>query len=106
MKKFITSNGLTMLACNPLNFREESTYADGTGEKVYTISIGTMADMYNAVYIPDSKKLTICKITYNDTDPLSFYCTTFEQASIIIYSFGIGTFDADIFNDTIFTLKS
>ena len=102
MIRFTTINGLSMIKCKPLNFREDFTYVDNTGPLVYSIGIGTWGEMYNCIYKPEEEKLYISRITYEDNDTLVFYTPSFEIASAICYSFALGKFDKSVLEGTIY----
>ncbi len=89
--RFRTSNGLTMLRCEPLNWRVEGKYYDGSGPEFYTISLGGMSQMHTCVYDPREKLLSISLMMYSSDDPpLMFKVYDEVEASAIVERFAIG----------------
>lgn len=104
MVRFETSNGLLMVKCSPLNFQEQFTYADNTGDKFYSIAIGNMAECYTCNYFPKEGVVKISNLAYSKDEVFVFKVDGFETASKLALSFALGMgFEKDLI-DTIYTL--
>ena len=71
-ERFTTSNGMTMIRCYPLHWQVQGENFDGSGEEVFQISFGGMADRVYCRYEPEEKILSI--------DGFELDCKTFEAA--------------------------
>jgi len=103
MKTFITTNGLTMVECEPLNFKRVSIYHGQEEPYGYIITVGTMSQMYICSYDPDKSILSIADIAYSSDWSIKFKVNSFEEASKLVQQFADGI-NHDM-SDTIFTDK-
>lgn len=77
---------------NSFNWKIENEYQDGSGQDLYVMEIGSMLDMYQAVYDPLLKRLTISNLNYDhgSTDPQTFQCIDLDFAETVVESFSKG----------------
>lgn len=78
-ERYVSSNGIQMLRCKPLNWRIEKTYADGTGPEIYCITLGGMSDMSFCTFDINESLLKI--------DGVDFKCDSFTKASEQVHQF-------------------
>jgi outer membrane lipoprotein-sorting protein len=72
------------------NWKIENEYKDGGGQDLYVMEIGSMLDMYQAVYDPLLKKLTISNLSYDNSDSQTFHCIDLDFAETMVESFSKG----------------
>lgn len=89
--RFRSSNGITMLLCEPLNWRVEGIYHDGSGPENYIITLGDMHQMHICTFDPEKNILSISSMMYSsDEPPLKFKVIDEVEASVIVERLAIG----------------
>lgn len=87
MKEFLTSNGIKMVECEIYNWKIEPIYYGKDTPFGYCIHMGDMAEMYQAFYMPDEKKLSLCSTAYSSDEVFHFHCEDLKEAEIIVHSY-------------------
>ena len=90
MERYKSTNGLDMLRCQPLNWRIQRTYRDGTGPEFFSISVGSLSEMFVCVYIPEEKTLSFSNMSYSSDCSVKFRVENFQDASKMVLSFAEG----------------
>jgi len=87
MKKFTTNNGIEMVVGELFNWKIEPIYRDRPKPYVYGMSVGTLSEMYSALYLPDEKELSLSNMAYSSDEVFTFYCEDIYAAEIIMNAF-------------------
>lgn len=89
---YISSNALTMVESQPLNWRRESVYANSNIEPYfYSIYVGGIANGHICNFQEETMVLTISNIAYSSDDPpLKFKVDSIEDAGNIVAKFAKG----------------
>lgn len=103
MKTFISSNGINMVECQLYNWRVEPIYHGKPEPTVYVMNMGSMSQMYQALYDPKTEILSLCDIAYSSDEVFRFYCSDLEEAEVIVAAF-IKANEMDM-EDTIYLKK-
>ena len=103
--KYTTKNNLEMLKCYPLNWRVEKKYAiTHPGEvnpEFYVINIGSLSDMWQVAYIPETMIVSFHSMHYSNHEVYKFKVDNIEQASLLAMMFAEGMNQVDNLRDTI-----
>lgn len=104
MKTFTSSNGLKMVEGKLFNWRVEPVYYGQEEPFGYLIHMGGMAQMFQALYMPDEKILSLCDTAYSSDEVFRFSCDDIEAAEPIVDAFiKANKFEME---ETIFYIKS
>lgn len=86
-----SSNGLSMVKSEPLNWQRQHKYRDNTGPFFYSIYVRNMAGGHICNYIEEEQKLSIANMAYSSDDPpLHFKVDSIEKAGEIVKMFAEG----------------
>jgi len=69
------------------NWRVEPKYHGQEEPFAYVIHMGGMAEMFQALYDPDTEILSLCNIAYSSDEVFRFYCASLWDAEIIVHAF-------------------
>jgi hypothetical protein len=100
MKEFTSSNGMKMVEGELFNWKIEPIYHGKEVPFAYSMHVGCMSDMYQALYHPDEEILSICSLAYSSNETFKFYCMDIWTAELIVHAFIKGQ-DIDI-SETIY----
>lgn len=87
MKKFKSSNDINMVEGKLFNWRIEPLFYGEEEPCGYFISMGTIGEMYSALYLPDEKLLYISSLAYSSNESFKFFCDDIYVAELIIDAF-------------------
>jgi hypothetical protein len=87
MREFVSSNGLNMVECELYNWKKEPIYHGKPEPFAYVIHMGGLAEMYQALWNPQTEMLGLCSMAYSSTETFRFYCPTLWDAEVIVASF-------------------
>ena len=87
MKTFTSSNGIKMVKGELYNWEVAPVYHGQEEPFGYCIHMGSIAQMYQALYMPDEEILSLCDTAYSSDEVFRFYCATLWDAEIIVHAF-------------------
>jgi len=87
METFTSSNGLKMVEGELYNWTVEPVYHDKPEPFGYCIHVGSLAEMFQCLYMPDEEILSICSIAYSSDEVFRFYCATLWDAEVIVHAY-------------------
>ena len=87
METFTTTNNLKMVRSEVYNWQVCPKYHGKSEPFAYVIHMGGLADMFQALYDPDTEILSLCNIAYSSDEVFRFYCASLWDAEIIVHAF-------------------
>lgn len=105
---YYINNGIRILRCYPLNWEIHERYAVKTKpnpEFFYTISVGSIGDIWQASLIPETMILSFTSLHYSKSEVYRFKVDTFEEASEMVLKFAKGMQQIENLEHTIYWNK-